>query len=72
MKLYIPIAIIALAAITTTSCKRTHTCSCYSPALNASTPDFKVEGKKSDAKKECEEQPLTGRYTGTDYVCKLK
>lgn len=72
MKLNILAATLIMAALFTTSCKREFTCSCYSPGLNASTPDFKVQGKKSDAKKECEEQPLTGRYTGTDYVCNLK
>lgn len=72
MKSYISIAIFILICIGGTSCKRSYDCACYSPGLNKTSPTFKVSGNKSDAEKRCQEQPLTGKYTGTDYICNLK
>lgn len=66
------LVVIAISAIAFTSCKRTHRCSCYSPALNQTTPSFEIKGTKKEAKDECESQPLRGRHTGMDYVCNLK
>lgn len=72
MKSYISIALIAFSLVAVTSCKRSHTCSCYSPDLNKKSPDFEIKGSKKDAKAECEAEPLTGAYIGTDYQCNLK
>lgn len=72
MKLYTFASIMLIAAFAITSCKKTYTCSCYSPSLNKSTPPFEIKDTKKNAEEECESQPLTGMYTGTDYICKLK
>ena len=55
-----------------TSCKKDYTCTCYSPSLNRSAPDIKINGTKKQAEDDCKALPQTGQYTGTDYVCNLK
>lgn len=72
MKYYFTIAVLAISTFAFTSCQRSHTCTCYSPSLNRSTPDFEITGSKKDAQNECESQPQLGKYTGTDYQCRLK
>lgn len=72
MKKYTIITVIAMAVFAFTSCKKTYRCSCYSPALNHTTPSFEIKDTKKKAKEECETQPERGLYTGTDYVCNLE
>lgn len=72
MKLYIPGLLFAFAAIAFTSCEKTYKCSCYSPNNNRSTPVTEIKGTKKDAREKCESLPLTGQYTGNDYICTLK
>ncbi|MCB9046853.1 MAG: hypothetical protein H6550_12040 [Chitinophagales bacterium] len=72
MKSYTFIAVLAIAAISFTSCKRSYNCACYSPSLNRSTPAFEIKDTKKKAKEQCESQPLTGAYTGTDYICRIQ
>lgn len=72
MRYYISAALIIISALTITSCKKSYTCSCYSPNLNQSTPDFVIKDTKKQAKKKCEAQPVTGGYTGKDYECFIK
>lgn len=72
MKRYTFITVLAISAFAFTSCKQTYDCSCYSPSLNRTIPSNKIKDTKKSAKAECEAQPLTGLYTGTDYICNLK
>lgn len=62
----------AISALVFTSCKKTYTCKCYSPALNHSTPPFEIKDTKKNAEEQCETQPQRGQHTGTDYICHLE
>lgn len=72
MKQYIIFSVFVVSAFTFTSCQKTYKCSCYSPALNYTTPSFEIKETKKNAKEECESQPQRGLYTGTDYICHLE
>ena len=70
MKLSFATAILLATTLMFTACEKEHKCNCYSASLNNNIK-FNITGKKSDAKEECSQQPVTGAYTGTDYVCNL-
>lgn len=70
MKLHIATIIAIVATIAFTSCKKEYKCNCYSASLNRNV-EFNINAKKKDAKAECEAQPITGGYTGSDYVCNI-
>lgn len=72
MKSYILFTVATFFALSVTSCKKDYTCACYSPSLNRSAPDIKINGTKKQAEDDCKALPQTGQYTGTDYVCNLK
>lgn len=72
MRFSISAALVIMVILATTSCKKSYTCSCYSPSLNQSTPDFVIKDTKKQAKEKCEAQPVTGQYTGSDYECYIK
>lgn len=72
MRYLISTALIIITTLTVTSCKKTYTCSCYSPDLNQSTPDIEIKDTKKQAKEKCEAIPVTGQYTGGDYECFIK
>jgi hypothetical protein len=72
MKHYTILAVFAISAFAFTSCKKSYRCTCYSPALNYSTPSFEIKETKKNAKEECESQPQRGLYTGMDYICHLE
>lgn len=72
MRYYTILAVFAVSAFAFTSCIKSYRCSCYSPDLNHSTPSFEIKDTKKNAQDECESQPQSGLYTGTDYICHLE
>lgn len=72
MRYYTILTVFAISVFACTSCKKSYKCSCYSPALNRTTPSFEIKDTKKNAKDECESQPLRGLYTGTDHICHLE
>lgn len=72
MKLYTIGCILAVSVITLASCQKTYKCTCYSPSLNRSTPASEVKGNKKTAEEKCKTLPISGRYTGDDYICNLE
>jgi uncharacterized lipoprotein YehR (DUF1307 family) len=70
MKKLLPIALVAVAAMTFTSCKKDYTCECTVSAGGvSSTTTYTFKDTKSGAESKCNSQATSGGVTAT---CKIK
>lgn len=74
MKKLFPIALVAVAAMTFTSCKKDYTCTCTGTGGYTATASFTIHDTKSNATSTCEKGSVsvTSGSTTVGQTCAIK